>query len=64
MARLLVTHGRLYSLLVRLPILALVCLEHGGSTQKLPANPNRYLAVPSKHPLLAYSDPALALQRL
>jgi hypothetical protein len=55
MARLLVGNGRLCR------ILPLVSLERGRSTQISLANANRYLAVPGKRLLLAYSDLALAL---
>ena len=61
MACLLVSNGRFCRLLVSLLPLALFSLERAGSTQISPAYANRHLLVPSKRPLLAYGDLALAL---
>jgi hypothetical protein len=64
MARLLVGNRRFCCVLIALLLLPLLGLEGGGSTQKPLADANCDLVVPSKRPLLAHSDPALALQRL
>jgi hypothetical protein len=63
-ARLLISNRRLCRILIACLVLPLVSLERGRSTQISPANTNRYLLVPSKRPLLAYGNLALALQRL
>jgi hypothetical protein len=63
-AYLLISNRRFCCVLVTLLLLSLLSLERSRFTQILLANTNRYLAVPSKRLFLAYSNLALALQRL